>query len=412
MNVFISCTKRFFVYLVTSLVSITMLPLSHYTAANGELAIADELGNAPYTKTFTISAYYSPLPCQARYATGSYEADIRLNGNGTNGADGTEVYPGMVAAPKSYSFGTKMDIPGIGIVAVHDRGGAIVASNSEGVYDRLDIWMGFGDVGLKRALNWGKRSVDVTVYGVTDAVDENMTLLGFTPEERNSQNCSAPNENLPEPKIENDYQAPKPVVPAAPAVVVPAVPEKPSYGFMEADLNMGASGVDVLALQEGLKHLNLFRGEMTGFYGEVTAHAVFKFQQIHGLVMEESSAYAGVFGAKTRGKMNEILAAKLYVTKKLVKANVEETVSDKPNTAGNLVPLSFGMTGKAVTDLQLFLRNQGVFDGAFLTEYFGPVTKAAVVKFQLKHGIISSEEDTSAGVVGPATLEMIGKLSQ
>jgi len=39
-------------------------------------------------KTFIVTAYYSPLPDQSFYLKGSYEADIRLNGNGTHGASG------------------------------------------------------------------------------------------------------------------------------------------------------------------------------------------------------------------------------------------------------------------------------------------------------------------------------------
>ena len=81
---------------------------------------------APHEQTFIISAYYSPLPDQRVYFRGSYDADRRLNGNGTNGADGTQVYPGMLAAPKSYAFGTKLEIPGLGVGTIHDRGGAIV----------------------------------------------------------------------------------------------------------------------------------------------------------------------------------------------------------------------------------------------------------------------------------------------
>src|SRR3989338_9310092 len=144
-------------------------------------ALAEEL--FPYVKTFKISAYYSPCPGQTRYATGTYEGDIKLNGNGTNGADGTPVYPGMIAAPKTYEFGTKMDIPGIGIVAVHDRGGAIRATNGvEGVYDRLDVWMGYGDKGLERALNWGKRTVNVVVYGENSSLSEQIELADYSPD--------------------------------------------------------------------------------------------------------------------------------------------------------------------------------------------------------------------------------------
>ena len=118
-----------------------------------------------YNKTFVISAYYSPIQGQNKYVTGSLAGDIRLNGSGVNGADGTGVYPGMIAAPSTYAFGTKMEIPGIGTVAVHDRGGAIKNN-------RLDVWMGYGDVGLQRAIKWGKRSVNVKVYGINADIKE------------------------------------------------------------------------------------------------------------------------------------------------------------------------------------------------------------------------------------------------
>jgi len=92
---------------------------------------------------FIVTAYYSPLPDQSFYLKGSYEADIRLNGNGTHGASGKEVYPGMLAGPKTYAFGTQVYLEGLGIGTIDDRGGAIVSSGSRGYdADRLDIWMG------------------------------------------------------------------------------------------------------------------------------------------------------------------------------------------------------------------------------------------------------------------------------
>ena len=115
---------------------------------------------APESRKFIVTAYYSPLRDQSFYLRGSYEADIALNGNGTHGASGKEVYPGMLAAPKTYAFGTKIYLGGIGLATVDDRGGAIVGSGSRGYdADRLDMWMGIGEEGLRRALTWGKRSV-------------------------------------------------------------------------------------------------------------------------------------------------------------------------------------------------------------------------------------------------------------
>lgn len=259
-----------------------------------EFFASEALINLPYAKTFTISAYYSPLPCQQRYVTGSYEGDIKLNGRGTNGADGTQVYPGMIAAPKNYVFGTKMDIPGIGIAAVHDRGGAIQASNGqENVYDRLDIWMGYGDKGLARALNWGKRTTEVVIYGVNESILENVGLADFSQDEANPGSCEFKSQE----NFMFEFES--------------STTDNVDKNLSEI-LSVGASGSQVVVLQKELKLLNYFRTDVTGYYGDVTENAVFKFQQSQGLVGDKSSLGAGMFGRKTRDRLNEIIASRNY----------------------------------------------------------------------------------------------------
>lgn len=126
---------------------------------------------------FIVTAYYSPLPDQASYFRGSYEADIRLNGSGTHGASGRAVYTGMLAAPKNYSFGTTIYLEGIGTGVVDDRGGAIVEAGKRGhQYDRLDIWMGHGDEGLSRALAWGRRVVPGRVVSTSRRLETAISL--------------------------------------------------------------------------------------------------------------------------------------------------------------------------------------------------------------------------------------------
>ncbi len=102
----------------------------------------------------TLTAYYSPLRGQRRYTTGSYAGDIRLNGRGTNGASGVQVFDGMIAAPKDLPFGTKVEIADLGTFEVQDRGGAIVRQGSS---YRFDVWKGRGDAGLAAALKFGKK---------------------------------------------------------------------------------------------------------------------------------------------------------------------------------------------------------------------------------------------------------------
>ena len=120
--------------------------------------------NAPYEQEFILTAYYSPLPGQCCYVRGGYEADKILNGEGHTAADGTAVYPGMLAAPPVYGFGTEVTLPGLGTLTIHDRGGAIQVLDS-GAH-RLDVWVGHGEEGLARALAFGVQRIRGTVYPV------------------------------------------------------------------------------------------------------------------------------------------------------------------------------------------------------------------------------------------------------
>jgi 3D (Asp-Asp-Asp) domain-containing protein len=157
--------KKTIGYIMILFSSIMILPPDTSFAAN----------DVGVEKTFIVTAYYSPLPDQSFYLKGNFEAEKRLNGNGTNGASGKPVFPGMIAAPKTYAFGTHIFFPGLGLGTVEDRGGAIVEAWGRGEpYDRIDIWMGYGEDGLKRALAWGRREVRgtiVTNVGGLDPVD-------------------------------------------------------------------------------------------------------------------------------------------------------------------------------------------------------------------------------------------------
>ncbi len=103
-----------------------------------------------YERVIRVTGYYSPLPDQEKYATGSYRGDILLNGRGVMGSDTTPVYIGMAAGPPHMEFGTNVIIEDLGkfdlpkIYTVHDRGGAIQGN-------RLDIWVGKGEEAMEKA---------------------------------------------------------------------------------------------------------------------------------------------------------------------------------------------------------------------------------------------------------------------
>ena len=109
---------------------------------------------------FIITAYYSPLPNQSHYIMWNYEKEIRMNGRWIRWASWKKVFSWMLAAPKKYSFWTKIKIKWLWIWEVTDRWWAIVQAWERNFkYDRIDIWVWHWEEGLKRAMYWGNRTV-------------------------------------------------------------------------------------------------------------------------------------------------------------------------------------------------------------------------------------------------------------
>lgn len=111
----------------------------------------------PIKIKMTVSAYYKPLPKQKNYYTGSYWQDLLLNGHGTT-FSGKAVAVGDAAADlRYYPIGSKFSVPGWGQVRVEDKGDFIKGPR------RLDIFVGEGEEGLARSIQWGKKEIDVEI---------------------------------------------------------------------------------------------------------------------------------------------------------------------------------------------------------------------------------------------------------
>jgi len=107
-------------------------------------------------RTFTITAYYSPESDQLFYYKPNFEQEKILNWNGTHWASGKPVFNWMLAAPTNYEFGEKIYFPDLGVGEISDRGWAIVNSGNRWFSnDRLDIRVGFWELWLVRALDFG-----------------------------------------------------------------------------------------------------------------------------------------------------------------------------------------------------------------------------------------------------------------
>lgn len=425
--------------LISSLVAVSILAPA--------IAVAADTTGTPYEQDFILTAYYSPLPNQCCYVKGSEIADKELNGNGTHGADGTEVYPGMIAAPASYAFGTRIILPGIGTMTVHDRGGAIQEMDHA---DRLDVWAGYGEEGLARALAFGVKHIHGTVYPpASKRPEESMNLAAL----------------------------PSPLDQLKPYIVADA-------GLLDMHPEAGDRGLSVRLLQQYLKDAGVFTAQATGLFGNDTQKALATFQQQYGLngdgsILDEKTAayllvvssmdakkqdpvsfigkesnksdiqsaqrlmrYLGYYRGRTDGKYSDTLFSSILKyqqeqklvgdaaspgagrigpltrgklltewRKHQVAARVEQMlamkrIGDLLAKRGEIVSafLSVGQHGKSVKSVQEFLAAQGFFEKKKVNGNFGELTKAAVIAYQKDRGLIKTDKETGAGMIGPLTL--------
>ncbi len=151
-----------------------------------------------------------------------------------------------------------------------------------------------------------------------------------------------------------------------------------SYIFTN-NLSLGSTGTDVTALQNLLTKNGLYSGPITGTIGSLTISAIKKFQTAHNI------SAIGIVGPATRVALNNVSPLNI--------SPLPATTNDGYRFNN---PLALGSTGTDVTELQKRLTTEGVYTGP-ITGTFGPLTEAAVQKYQSQHGL------SQLGNVGPGT---------
>lgn len=282
----------------------------------------------PYEEiTLIATAYYSPLPDQKYYLRGNYQAELLLNGNGTHGASGKPVFNGMLAAPKGYAFGTKIWVEGFGVGSVEDRGGAIVPVGVRGnAHDRVDIWMGYGEEGLGRALAWGRRTVKARKYvSKTTAVTFDFSRVKPANLSKSVAKLATPVAPAGKTVTVTLASAPKSTTQIASKT---AAVNSPKPDELELKLNafnrerarvkeiidnigtpkMGETGPQIRLLQEALIDMGYLDAKSTAIYGPATQAAIAEFQKSTKLILTLDDPNAGTLGSLTRAKLvDEIL---------------------------------------------------------------------------------------------------------
>ena len=126
--------------------------------------------------------------------------------------------------------------------------------------------------------------------------------------------------------------------------------------------SLGDEADEIATIQTALKKLKLYTGDITGHYGSLTEQAVKKFQKSRGITQD------GIAGTKT---LNAIASAA---------AGAGSSALGGSNSAGT--SLRKGDTNNTkIGDMQTRLKKLGFYYGD-ITNHFGTMTQAAVMKFQ------------------------------
>jgi peptidoglycan hydrolase-like protein with peptidoglycan-binding domain/3D (Asp-Asp-Asp) domain-containing protein len=425
-----------------------LIPAIQTTRASGNL------------KDFLVTAYYSPLPNQKYYMTGTYKGDIRLNGGGVRAADGTAPYNGMVAAPRTYAYGTKIVCPKYGTGIIHDRGGAILSKGNRGyLHDRLDFYAGAGDEGLARALHFGLQVVSCQVdnkslnkvgFKLPDASAFTWARLAAKQKAHSIVsnvkyqkyfdllkilNYSDSKEEITQFQLDQKIISSKddqcagcmgPGTRAQIDSIFQQINQKlPQLGLYSED-----KGDEVRKLQELLVKSGHLTVQPTGYFGNQTSEALTKFQVDHNLIDSSSHRAAGYVGPGTIQSLKTI-AAKSFakpISATIANGNEPQIATIDSNSKSEAIEAVFvvqtiatttNTTTKKVTpqitknlalesrgEEVIILQNQ-LYDLGYMHEestgYFGWTTAQAVLNYQIKNNIVSSHLSPGAAVLGPKT---------
>ncbi|MEX2437527.1 MAG: peptidoglycan-binding protein, partial [Candidatus Paceibacterota bacterium] len=196
--------------------------------------------------------------------------------------------------------------------------------------------------------------------------------------------------------------------------------ELPAYIF-STTLRLGIKHPDIMWLQ---KYLNAnpdtqltgsgigSPGNETDYFGQLTEDAVRRFQIKYGIVSAGTPATTGfgLVGPQTRAKLNELNTDKLPSI---------QNVNGPLETGVFTRDLSLGDTGNDVLQLQLYLNKNGFIlsdsgpgSRGNETNYFGLLTKTALIKFQEAHALdiltpVGLTKGT--GYFGPSTRAFVNK---
>lgn len=309
-----------------------------------------------------------------------------MNGEGKFTASGQPVRIGVVAAPKENPFNTRvrikqtLNIKGTSVNfdfngTVLDRGGAIHSANN---LPRLDIYMGSGQAGLCRAINFGVQTVYVDF-------DNNASPSDTNNFDNIPSDCSNPHNET---------------VPLASGATTKA------FDPFTMPIGTGSPTANIKIVQNLLSRLNAYSGPIDGKYNDALIEAIFNFQRANGIVQNRSDEGAGTYGPKTRAMLKALLSGQLNKENNTNTVNASASDTSSASTSSSTNTTTQTSTTTSTTEdtraLQLKLQELGYFkfepDGIYNKRLVD-----AIYAFQLEKKIVSGTDDPGAGYFGSVT---------
>jgi len=426
-------------------------------------------------KTYVVSGYYSPIAWQTFYYKGNFAKETRLNGQWIQGASGRYVFNGMVAAPRNYKFGTKIYFPGLWVGQVEDRWNAIVNAGQRSYsHDRIDIWMWKWADGLKRALSFGKQTIvgyqcpigkDIktgfdynnfpiikdffkqTFWGIglyKGRNDERVKILqiymkdlGYFDYETTGYFGSITEKAVCDFQVayrittrasENcGYLWPKTRWAIRATIVakwlfssiaiqkidqqVILVQETIKTVTFSRGFTKWEKTETIKSLQEILKELGYYNGDITGIYDNKTIDAIYKFQIEKKIITSNQVSSAWYFWPQTRKALSQAIDEKaaLDEEKRILAAKKAEFKEKIQNN--EIFTRGYVKWEKAdeIKILQEYLKKLDYYDGE-ITGIYDNKTIDAVYNLQLDNKIITSNQVSSAWYFVPQTRNALTNL--
>lgn len=320
----------------------------------------------------------------------------------------------MLAAPKKYSFWTKIKLEWLWIWEVSDRWGAIVQAWERNFkYDRIDIWCGYWEKWLQRAMYWGNRKVKWKIVNKSDKNSLNMNTIP-SPRWTIFNARENPNYNkviLKKLEIEEKIYLSSTnfTIKKYNTIDNQNLFSKPIKNYKE-----------VKTLQKILIEMKLYSWKIDWEYSNIRK-IILDYQLKNNLINKYSDIWAGNFWPKTRKslkqKYNIFLEKKIIEEEKAKKEEEKKILLEKQKKIklekytkeiNSLWIIRFWNVSHEVRELQIILKKLWFFKYKD-TAIFWIHTKEALIKYQISKKLIKNRNSIWTGIFWPNTKKYLIK---